>query len=44
MYTNSDKRILSVLKRQRPSFKSLMSKSRLSMLDELEIERMFLHE
>lgn len=44
MYSDADRRVLSVLKSKKASFRSLMNKTRLNMIDELELERMFLSE
>ena len=44
MYSDADRRVLGVLKSKKASFRSLMNKSRLNTIDELELEQMFLSE
>lgn len=44
MYSDADKRVLGVLRSKKASFRSLINKTRLNMIDELELERMFLSE
>lgn len=44
MYSDADRKVLSVLKSKKASFRSLMNKTRLNQTDELELEQMFLSE
>ncbi len=44
MYTDTDRRVLSALKKKGSSFNSLINKGRLNLMDEMELEQMFLSE